>query len=328
MTKLIDLLNKHKYSFIWTFCYVFFMWAILKWMFNFNIFVLNNWLSLTHVHLHGFPGFVFGILLLSAIPIYIATTSIIIRTKKPLFMPKLPKFMQPVLKEEADNKPLEQAEHIENEPAVTPDEKAKKIIPTELRAAFIRARAHIGPAPKSNFDITNVTEQKIPANKEEKVELHSAGDLPIPTDFEDSSFDSDFTPVFSEINFDDDETGNTDTKEQPNKNNTYDNELNPLTDYLTSQGMQFKIENGLVFTNKDVISVHNDPDFWIADEETWFAAGKQKPSPIQAILTKSAEQNLHPVLYLGQTNILDLDSNCVKWSESGIKVITDLNELK
>ena len=92
--KILNFFKNYKYVTIWTLCYIFVMWFILLFMFNFNMFVWQNWIKLFHAHLKGFPGFVFGILILAAIPMYIATTSIIIRTKKPLFVPKTPKWLQ------------------------------------------------------------------------------------------------------------------------------------------------------------------------------------------------------------------------------------------
>ena len=96
MKKILELLQKNKYALIWTVCYIFIVWAILKWMFNFSIFSATQWHILFHAQLRGFPGFVFGILILAAIPMYIATTNIILRTKKPLFKIPLPEFLRPV----------------------------------------------------------------------------------------------------------------------------------------------------------------------------------------------------------------------------------------
>ena len=96
MNKVLDFIKKNKYAFIWTICYVLVMWTVLKYMFNFDMFSGTQWNILFHAQLRGFPGFVFGILILAAIPLYIATTMVIYRTKKPLFTIKLPSFLHPV----------------------------------------------------------------------------------------------------------------------------------------------------------------------------------------------------------------------------------------
>ena len=96
MKRILDFCQRHKYAIIWTACYAVVMWSILFWLFNFNMFSATQWRILAHAELRGFPGFVFGILILAAVPMYIATTSIVIRTKKPLFKIPLPKFMTPV----------------------------------------------------------------------------------------------------------------------------------------------------------------------------------------------------------------------------------------
>ena len=97
--------------------------------------------------------------------------------------------------------------------------------------------------------------------------------------------------------------------------------------YLESHNIKFTIENGIVITDHDAIATHNDPDFWIADNETWFAAGRQKPSPADAVLSISAARGVRPVLYLEQTNIMDFDARRAQWRDDGITVITSPSEL-
>lgn len=326
MNKFLDFFKNHKYAIIWTIFYVLFMWCILKWLFNFDMFVLRNWVILAHAKLRGFPGFVFGILILAAIPMYIATTIIIIRTKKPLISLKVPSFMQPVPDDDTNKEEIQNSNIEEKEDAVI-DIKPEKELPTELRPAFIRARAHIGPTPKSNFDISNISAQKpiIAQMPETDKDEAPSNDLPIPDDFNENIFVSDvptFTPVFSDINFDEDLKIEEWTEKQPSE------DLLPVTEYLNSKKITFWIEDGLILTNQDVIAAHNDPDFWIADNETWFASGKQKASPADKVLKVGTEHGLRPILYLGQTNILDIESRISDWSEKGIHVITNLDELK
>lgn len=338
MNKVIDFFTSNKYAIIWTACYVLVMWAILYWLFNFNIFIYQNWIRLFHAQLRGFPGFVFGILILAAIPMYIATTIIILRTKKPLFTIPLPKFLEPVPEEKtatADTESSETPEEKETSEESTP----QKTIPTELRAAFIRARAHIGPAPKSNFDIANLvpTQAGAPSEILQNENTSQEGELPLPSNFDITTDDDtpvfsevpSFTPVFSDIDFDD----NSSKQEEPTSPSTpqhseISEDLKPVVEYLTGKNKDFIIQGNLILTNQDIIAAHNDSDFWIADEKTWFASGKQKPSPIEELITLSSETALQPILYLGATNILDLETNMKDWKDAGIKVITDLDELK
>ena len=197
MNKFLEFLQKKRYAIIWTGCYVVAMWAILQFMFNFNMFSAAQWNVLMHAQLRGFAGFVFGLLILAAVPLYVATTAIIIRTGKPLIPVKIPKFMTPV--------PIQEDNKKEDVPQTTPqvEETDKKIVPTELKAAFERARVHVGAAPKSVFDIGNVITNRPQANETQSVpELQPSDALPLPNDF-DVSVDEvpSFTPVFSDMDF-------------------------------------------------------------------------------------------------------------------------------
>lgn len=325
MNKCFEFLKNYRHAIIWTFCYIFIVWVILRFLFNFDIFVWKNWIILSHAHLRGFPGFVFGILILSAIPMYIATTSVIIRTKKPLFTPKLPNFMEPVPEEKKTDTP--ELDNSTQEKTSETEQTEKKIIPTELRSAFIRARAHIGPSPKSIFDISNLTTSQPQSKTDQDLDSAPDGELPLPTDFDFSQETTDteipsFAPVFSDINFDISPVTETDDSEISTK------DIIPVIEYLENQGVTFSVKNDIIFTDKNAISAHTDPDFWIADDEIWFAAGKQKPSPVKALLSTDPENALRPILYLGETNILNLEKCRDQWTKEGITVITDLNELK
>ncbi len=331
INKIFDFFKKYKYPIIWTVCYAFIVWAILFFLFKFDIFVRQNWIILSHAHLRGFPGFVFGILILSAIPIYIATTAVIVRTKQPLFTIKLPKFLTPI---PDDTQSLEETnekseKEITEDKPQEPQQQPEKIIPTELQFAFARARTHIGPAPKTNFDISNITSSQFSASKETTPELQSETSFPLPNDFDIEKEEiqaPSFSPVFSDINFD--EASEADTPSLiTNEVETEVTENQVVTEYLIKKAIKFTVEKDLIFTEHDVIASHTDPDFWIADNETWFAAGRHKASPIDELLVESKKRGLRPVLYLGSTNILDIESRCNQWSESGITVIKDLEIL-
>ncbi len=319
------------------------MWCILKWLFNFDMFSGHQWNILLHAQLRGFAGFVFGILILASIPLYIATTSIILRTKKPLIPLSVPKFMQPVPDETAATESATThaaAAAPQPEQPQTP-EKPQKIIPTELRPAFTRARAHGGSAPKSVFDLSNIAAPHTSPVSEQQPELQPADTLPLPNDFNVTPTAMDntvptFTPVFSDPDFDDvapdaSTESHPTTPQQPTpppdiaQNPT---DITPVIEYLTARGDEFSVDGDIIFTATAAIAAHNDPDFWIADDENWFAAGKQKPSPADAVLAAAAVRGVRPILFLGQTNIMDLDARRAQWARDGITVITNLNELK
>ena len=327
MKRILDFCQQNKYAIIWTACYAVIMWSILFWLFNFNMFSATQWRILAHAELRGFPGFVFGILILAAVPMYIATTSIVVRTKKPLFKIPLPKFMTPVPIDAPTTAPAPASSATDAPPPApdtTPSTPAKTI-PAEVRAAFTRAREHGAIFQKSAFDPSNADAPTARRAPDAIPELQPAGELPLPPDFDTPEFGGapTFAPVFSDINFDDDVP----TAPAPQSATILD-EISPMTEYLFANGTEFTVENGLIFTDRDVIAVHNDPDFWIADNENWFAAGKQKPSPADAVLAAGAARGVRPVLYLAQTNILDLDARRAQWASNGITVITTPDELK
>lgn len=89
--------------------------------------------------------------------------------------------------------------------------------------------------------------------------------------------------------------------------------------------MEFS-DNGLIFATDMAIAIHDDTDFWIADADNWFATGKQKPSPIAALL-RTADTGRRPVLYLGAQNIMNIDELRENWQADGICVITSPDQL-
>lgn len=355
MKKLIEFLRANKYAVLWTVAYVAAMWAILRGMFNFNMFSAAQWNHLIHAELQGFAGFVFGILILAAAPIYIATTTLIIRTKSPLFTIGLPKFMTPTPADPAT--PV--AAPSEPDTQTTSDTAEPKLpdnLPGELRGAFIRARARAehtlnppapvpaaqAPAPQNpqpapvmvatptapqNASMTAPTITDTPP----AIDIDPTGELPLPADFDlgDTVFDDPMTqmdaPTFTEINFDDapattvPEPNHTPTPPQPADAET--------TKYLTEQGRPVTTDGDIIITTGIAIAVHRDNEFWIADTTDWFAAGAQKPSPVAALMRTATERRLRPVLYMASTNIMDFETRRTEWESMGITVITSLNEL-
>ena len=295
----------------------------MLWMFNFDIFSSTQWHILAHAKLRGFPGFVFGIMILAALPLYVATTILIYRNKKPLITIPLSNLFGPVPIEKEQQE--QETEKNKEEQTGTPETKPFPAeMPAELRAAFIKARSNMEFKPiKSNFDISNVMSAENKETLESQQETNNETNaFPLPNDFDfeddstETSFEStmpNFTPVFQDINFDDEPE-----EETPQVK---------LLNQLTSDGIKAKIEDNLVLTDKSVIAIHDDSDFWIADEDAWFAAGKQKKSPVLNLLEKSKQLNLQPVLYLAQTNIMDLTNRKQEWEKQGIKIILDINDL-
>ena len=338
MKKLFDSCDGVGRAFAWTVFYVFLMWVILYYLFNFNMFLCAHWVRLARVELHGFPGLVFGILILAAVPLYVATTVLTMRNKSvPVKIP-LPKCFEPVAK------PPEPAPV----PVVTEQEKLPELhpgVPAEMRESFMRARKNYGVRQRSVFNkpmtisaVGVATDTGVPmpelvastpvvhnmatemSNDTSVVDVADAT-FPIPTDFDvESSTDADYeVPVFSDINFDND-------ADSDSENNTVGDDL---CEFLGQAGYSaHKTDDDLIFVNNFIIAVHDDDDFWVADDMDWFAAGKQKTSPIAALNVARTNNNaLHPVLYLGAQNIMDVDAKIEKWRTDGIMVITDRDEL-
>lgn len=321
MNKAKEFYKTHRQAIIWTVWYIAIMWAILYGLFNFNMFNGVQWDRLFHAQLRGFPGFVFGILILSALPLYVATTILIDRNKKPLFTIPVPEFIKKMLPQKAEKKSDDSASDNQTtqkkpEPAPLPSD-----IPSELRPHYIRARLQktsFGTLAVNTAYANGIQEQNAATNTNSDTSNdEQLTDLPLPSDF-DIETPEDFgeaavfgAPTFTEVNFD---TDNSNTPET-------------LNNYLTENNIAFETSDDLIITDKHVIASHTDPEFWIADEDTWFAAGEKRDSPVNKILDIAKSKNLIPVLYLGTTNIMDLDKNTELWTTMGICVITSPDQL-
>ena len=287
-------------------------WAILYFMFKFNIFNGTQWHRLAHAHLRGFPGFVFGILILAMIPLYIATSVLIIRTKEPLITIPVPKIKLPKFRKEPD------ADTNTNTAEVPTDTNTDtREIPDEIRHVFTRTKHNIEQFKTYNEHAPHPTQSDTPTPTESiEPDVAPDSDLPLPTDF-DFSFQDDVAtlpdaPVFTSINFD-----------EPTPKKTTPN--NKLIEHLNNQGVAFTIIDNVVITDTHAIITHDDDDFWAPDDDNWFATGKSQPSPIKTVTAIAHEHNITPAIYLASTNILDLDSMISKWESDGITVITDLD---
>ena len=177
-------------------------------------------------------------------------------------------------------------------------------IPPEIRSAFIRATKH-------PLDI----KINLP-DSESATDTDTTSDtlLPLPSDFDitlDTEQDDTTVPTFTDFNF----------------GNTTDTNTSDVIKYLNNTDTDYTIINDIIITDKHAIAVHDDADFWVCDNEQWFATGKSKPSPILAVKSAAEQNNVKPVLYLSETNIMDIDTLIPQWELDGISVITDINNL-
>lgn len=331
MKRTFSIFKTHRHALVWTACYACVMWIILKTMFNFDMFSAYQWHRLMNAQLHGFAGFVFGILILAAPPLYVATITLIIRKKQPLVTipkPKIPQCFKHTAPE-----PEKKEEQEENKPTPAPE---RNDIPLELRSAFSRARHRIAAMPTQtiNNPVQSETATAAPANNAEA--------LPLPTDFDiDLDFAEDLntpepafsSPIFTEVNFDPTPAAEPTMDENilADMLNETDSENHPdtskITEYLKQNGQTFEIDGDIVITPEFAIATHSDKDFWVADNENWFAAGKICPSPIHAAQQAAQKHGRKPVVCLISTNIMELDNNIKTWESAGIKIITDPSEL-
>lgn len=295
-------------------------------MFKFNIFNGAQWHKLAHAQLRGFAGFVFGILILSALPLYIATTTLIIRTKKPLVtipvpkvqLPKWPTKTAPATPCHPSDKDTTTEEKTTPVPESQPELPAE--LPPELHGAFIRARSRI-----------NIIQINTPQDvSDESAAAPETNDtLPLPNDFDielDNIPGMDDTPsfnvpVFTDINFDQENTETAPTTTQYNPDNT------DLVKYLTEKNIEHSIHDDIVATPSHAIITHSDENFWVIDNENWFANGKTRPALQKTITEFATEHNLTPVIYLAAQNIMDIDTHIEQWKSSGIIIITSPDEL-
>jgi hypothetical protein len=294
--------------------------------------------KLLHLQLHGFAGAVFGILVLAAVPLYIATTMLTVRNKEmPVKLP-LPKCL-------TETAPAPKSEPVV--PVVTARETLPPVragVPMEMRETFMRAQKNYGARQMSVFNRQNVPgpdtampvapvgagnrdeparepiAEPVGAAKSEDVAAYGA--MPIPTDFDmDASADTADVPVFADINFDDDNApaGAGETAEE--------SPIDKVLNFLRGAGVDANVAGDLIVANGCAIAVHDDDDFWVPDEIDWFAAGKQRPSPIVALRRAREERGLKPILYLGTDSIMDLDKNSAEWTADGIMVVKSREEL-
>ena len=326
MIKALKNLFTNKHAIIWTVCYVFIVWAVLYFLFNFSIFNASQWHRLMNARLHGFAGFVFGILILSALPLYVATTTLIVRKNKPLITIPIPKITVPgFLKTAQPEKPKEEVkeEVVQDEKPSQPELPPE--LPRELHKVFLRARENAG-----FYQNMGAIKEKT----DEELELVPIMDtLPLPSDF-DVSFDdapgfqdspSFSVPTFTDVSFDSPSVP--DFEEDIKEFNDDIMESN-LVKHLVAKGISFEIKDDIVITPTHAIAVHEDDEFWATDETNWFASGKVRPSPIMAVKKCAQELGVLSAIYLGTDNILDIEDLVEQWQSDGIVVFQNLDEIQ
>ncbi len=318
MKKVLDFIKSNIIIAKWTFWYFFILWLILRFIFHFDPFSAHYWWKFFHATLHGFGGFVFGLLMYTAIPIYIATTAIIYRKKEFVitipFIDKIFEYIKKLFPKKQVAEPVVEAvaeetpEPKKNEPEYPDD------MPMELRIPYTRVKNNLsltGAVSIYNKQHTAPTPQPV-------AETDKENNIPdfIPTDFDLSdsdAFGESEIPTFKDISFDD----------EPEPENFENN----TTKYFKSKNIEYETYKQFVATEKYVIYEHNDNDFWIMDENTWFASGKQIDSPIKELIELGQENNLTPILYLESQNIMDIETVIEQFESMGIRVIKTLEEL-
>ncbi|MBN1281751.1 MAG: hypothetical protein JW985_02155 [Alphaproteobacteria bacterium] len=310
MKKTLEFLKANKLAVIWTIYYVAALYCILIFLFGFDLFSLYQWRILLNSKLHGFVGFTFGLIMYSALPLYLATTAIIIRTKKPLFELNLFK------KKEVEKKEEKEEKKPEEEIVDLPDR-----IPTELKGPFLRVRQKINFRPESTFDIKDINIKKDEPNlqhsQEPSLPLPDSFDFMATENFDDTNKSS--VPVFKEINFSE-------------FNNNVSGQTNifhesELLKYLKGKNYEPVMDGNIVIAKNMAIAEHTDSDFWIADEESWFASGKQKISPVIEAIKAAEKHNALPAIYLGEKNIMDLKNRIEEWESRGVKIFNNLTDI-
>ncbi len=306
------ILNFCKTNFIiakWTVWYFLTVWLILKYVFGFDMFSRLYWWKFFHAHLRGFVGFVFGALVYAMIPIYIASVMVIYRTKESII--KIP-LVDTIYTKIKNIFISTKAEPVIEE--TTPEPEQPKFeypdnLPTEMRIPFKRIKERT-----SMSTIQYKTQEPEQQNTNETSTQPES--FPIPTDFDinDNQSNENFVPTFTDVNFD---TAPTVAEQE-----------NTMTKYLKNNNIEYETYNDFIITQKHLIYVHNDSDFWIIDDDNWFASGKQIDSPVPIMLDMAKNEHITPVIYFETTNIMDLDGTKEKLNDQGIIVITRPDELK
>lgn len=334
MKRLIDFFKSNILVVKWTLGYFIFLWVLLKFLFNFNMLSMHQWWKFFHATLHGFGGLVFGIIIYSMIPIYLAGALITYRKKTAIivlpFMDKIKSAFGGIKKLFVRPTPVAQSEPEKTEP--TPEKNEDKTpeyptdMPRELYIPYLRAKQNM---PLTGAVSTFNRETKQPQKPEQNENQNES--FPIPSDFDigddtfgastsNEPFSGNDFPVFKDIDFD-----------TPIKKNIPENKpenlINSATKYFDAHNVEYETYHNFIATEKYIIYDHNDGDFWILDDDTWFASKKSIESPIPELLNLAKQNDLIPVLFLESQNIMDLPGTCERFESVGIRVVKKLEEL-
>lgn len=321
MNKVKEFFKTNKLVFKWTVIYFAVLWFILKFLFNFDIFVLRNWWKFSHATFHGFPGFVFCIIVYSAIPIFIATTLIIYRKKTPIIEIKMPEKIKSIFEKITvlfkKTEPQPESEPVAStEPEQKPEFERPDDMPPELYIPYLRAK-------QNRPLIDSVSSFNKPQNTEPvKSEQSENESFPIPSDFDigdelaTNDDDNNEIPTFKDIDFD-----------IPLSTTESKKEKSTAEKYFEEKNIEYETYKDFIATEKYVIYDHNDGDFWVMDDEKWFASKKQIDSPIPELIGLGKQNGLIPVLYLESQNIMDMPGTCERFESMGVRVVKSLDEL-
>jgi hypothetical protein len=266
---------------LWTLLYAAFLAIFFHAAFRFDILSAGAWRAVMRMTIRGTKGLAFGTAIIAMIPAYLAFAYQICRNGKwPLNMPD---FLKKKKSDDKEDSSSGQAQEIAEFPIDLPD---------ELRVPYIRI--HSGNLSKNAVDFitgNNFAQQIAPADDARD----APGDDQVPMMPPPDSFDptEPTAPVFREISFEDGANiGAADPETSPVRIEERDGE-------------------------KIATYVFDDADFWVADDDNWFANGKQIESPAKLLLAADADRR---VLMLKQKNIMNIDALIGEWEEKGIKV--------
>ena len=358
--KLKKLFQIPRAAIVWTAIYFVVLYALFQLMFGFDILSAAHWARLAHMRLHGLPGLSFGLLLLSALPVYFAIMNFIAKNKKaPIPLPFCPD------KKDAKKEKVATADEKDKEPEI----QIPEILPTEMREPYLRAKrsgaprqqvfapiisknendAHPAaptvekPAIAQTMQPTDlpepITDHPPSAATEMPHDAQTDDDFPLPTDFDFDAPAKANAPVFKSVSFggaDADLSADTPVPQSLGEGGVAKGvnyaEHKGLMSAMKDKGFDVRSDGEIVIATKGdkkfAIAMHDDPDFWIADGDDWFATGKQKASPVVSVRAAADAAGAKPVLYLARENIMELGTLREKWTADGIAVVTDLNDIE
>lgn len=274
---------------LWTGWYFVASYLIFLILFGFDILHISDWVKIPDYALHGFSGFSFAATMIAWVPIWVAGCMVIIKTGRPLLAR------------------TEKKEEKKEDTSADEAPKEKQIVfpaglPEEMRVPYSRLIRGQLSRGATDCKIVENPIRNAPLSAECIQKADEVSSMALPENFDLEANEESATPVFKELNWEDNDS-----------------------DIQSNIESEVKIE--IRGDKKFAIATHDDPDFWIADGENWFATGKQKTSPVAAAVAAAKTENAIPVLLLKSENIMDLANLRKKWDADGVKIITDISEL-